>query len=54
MFNLMVSHVLPLLVNRPDRKHAHMTILNTGSIRFDIFKGPFTRNDQVRRAFLFD
>jgi hypothetical protein len=22
--------------------------LYTGSIRFDIFKGPFTRNDQVR------
>ena len=22
-------------------------VLNTGSIRFDIFKGPFTRNDQV-------
>lgn len=43
----MTSKVLPLLVDRPDLPYSHITILNTGSIRFDIFKGPFTRNDQV-------
>ena len=48
ILNLMTSKVLPLLIARPDRPHAVYTILNSGSIRFDVFKGPFTRNDQVR------
>lgn len=43
----MTDEVLPLLVIRPDRPHASVTILNTGSIRFDVFQGAFTRNDQV-------
>lgn len=43
----MTSKVLPLLVRRDDRPFQHLTVLNSGSIRFDIFKGEFTRNDQV-------
>lgn len=49
LLNLMVSEVLPTLIDRPDRPFDSITILNSGSIRFDVFKGPFTRNDQVRR-----
>ena len=45
VLNLMTSEVIPLLVTRPDRGAPHV-ILNTGSIRFDIFEGPFTRNTQ--------
>lgn len=51
IFNLLTSKVLPLLVDRPDRPYPHLTILNTGAIRFDILKGDFTRNDQVRPIF---
>lgn len=47
----MTSKVLPLLIDRPDRQNPAYTILNSGSIRFDIFKGPFTRNDQVGLTF---
>jgi hypothetical protein len=47
IFKLLTTRVLPLLVTRPDRPYPTLTILNTGSVRFDIFKGPFTRNDQV-------
>ncbi|KAK4701247.1 hypothetical protein P7C70_g4988, partial [Phenoliferia sp. Uapishka_3] len=46
ILNLMTSKVLPLLIKRPDRPNKAVTILNSGSIRFNIFKGPFTRNDQ--------
>ncbi|KAL8280258.1 hypothetical protein RQP46_007372 [Phenoliferia psychrophenolica] len=46
ILHLMTSKVLPLLVDRPDRPSPAYTILNSGSIRFDVFKGPFTRNDQ--------
>lgn len=48
LLNLLTSRVLPLLVNsaRPDRPWPSLTILNSGSVRFDIFKGDFTRNDQ--------
>lgn len=52
MFNLLTSHILPLLVQRPDRPYPSVTLLNTGSIRFDVFKGSFTRNDQVSAALL--
>ncbi|GAA6039301.1 hypothetical protein JCM8097_003252 [Rhodosporidiobolus ruineniae] len=46
IFHLLTSSVLPTLVNRPDRPHKPFTVLNSGSVRFDVFKGPFTRNDQ--------
>lgn len=46
IFSLLTANVLPNLLVRPDRPAKPMVILNTGSVRFDIFKGPFTRNDQ--------
>ncbi|GAA6007091.1 hypothetical protein JCM10207_001503 [Rhodosporidiobolus poonsookiae] len=46
IFHLVTTKVLPLLIQRDDRPHKPFTVLNTGSIRFDVFKGPFTRNDQ--------
>ena len=46
VLNLMTSEVLPKMVRRTGRDEPYV-VLNTGSIRFDIFKGPFTRNDQV-------
>jgi hypothetical protein len=48
VLNLMTSEVLPKMVRRTGRGYEPYVVLNTGSIRFDIFKGPFTRNDQVR------
>ncbi|KWU42710.1 hypothetical protein RHOSPDRAFT_20722, partial [Rhodotorula sp. JG-1b] len=45
VLNLMTSEVLPKMVRRQGRGEPYV-VLNTGSIRFDIFKGPFTRNDQ--------
>lgn len=50
VLNLMTREVLPKMVTRTDRPYEMLMLLNSGSIRFDIFKGPFTRNDQVRRA----
>lgn len=50
ILKLLTDKVLPLLVTRPDRPHPSLTVLNSGSIRFDIFKGPFTRNDQVSES----
>ena len=39
------DEVLPDIVVNPDRKTVpRMAILNTGTMRFDIFKGPFTRD----------
>ncbi|GAA5919884.1 hypothetical protein JCM5296_004607, partial [Sporobolomyces johnsonii] len=46
IFQLLTTKVLPLLIRRDDRPHKPFTVLNTGSVRFDIFKGAFTRNDQ--------
>ncbi|GAA5873619.1 hypothetical protein JCM3774_004993 [Rhodotorula dairenensis] len=46
VLHLMTSEVLPKMVKRSDRAREPYVVLNTGSIRFDIFKGPFTRNDQ--------
>ncbi|GAA5891579.1 hypothetical protein JCM6882_004515 [Rhodosporidiobolus microsporus] len=46
IFDLLTTRVLPLIVRRADRPPRPFTILNTGSIRFDVFKGPFTRSDQ--------
>ncbi|BGP50766.1 hypothetical protein JCM10450v2_006692 [Rhodotorula kratochvilovae] len=46
IFHLLTTSVLPRLITRDDRPAAPFTVLNTGSVRFDVFKGPFTRNDQ--------
>ncbi|GAA5938144.1 hypothetical protein JCM3775_005356 [Rhodotorula graminis] len=46
IFRLLTESVLPQLITRPDRPAAPYLVLNTGSIRFDLFKGPFTRGDQ--------
>lgn len=46
LLNLLTAEVLPTIVHRTDRAHKPYTILNTGSIRFDVFKGPFSRNTQ--------
>ncbi|GAA6010992.1 hypothetical protein JCM11491_005900 [Sporobolomyces phaffii] len=46
IFNLLTTQILPTLIRRDDRPYEPFTVLNTGSVRFDLFKGPFTRNDQ--------
>ncbi|GAA5820908.1 hypothetical protein JCM3770_004862 [Rhodotorula araucariae] len=46
IFHLLTTSVLPRLIRREDRPARPFTVLNTGSVRFDVFKGPFTRNDQ--------
>ncbi|GAA5953147.1 hypothetical protein JCM3765_007425 [Sporobolomyces pararoseus] len=46
IFNLLTTQILPTLIRREDRPLKPYTILNTGSVRFDLFEGPFTRNDQ--------
>ncbi|GAA5843361.1 hypothetical protein JCM9279_002078 [Rhodotorula babjevae] len=46
IFRLLTESVLPQLISRPDRPAPPYLVLNTGSIRFDLFKGPFTRGDQ--------
>ncbi|BGP26851.1 5'-Nucleotidase/apyrase family protein [Rhodotorula toruloides] len=46
IFHLLTTKVLPLLIRRPDRPHEPYTLLNTGSVRFDLLKGNFTRGDQ--------
>lgn len=46
VMHLMTREVLPAIIKRPDRPHPSYTVLNSGSIRYDILKGPFTRNDQ--------
>ncbi|GAA5903580.1 hypothetical protein JCM8208_003630 [Rhodotorula glutinis] len=46
IFRLLTESVLPQLITRPDRPAPPYLVLNTGSIRFDLFKGPFTRGDQ--------
>ncbi|GAA5931408.1 hypothetical protein JCM1841_001659, partial [Sporobolomyces salmonicolor] len=45
IFQLLTAKVLPLMIRREDRPHKPFTVLNTGSVRFDVFKGAFTRND---------
>ncbi len=45
IFSWLEKEVLPDVVQHPKRKDkARLAILNTGGIRFDIFKGPFTRD----------
>ncbi|GAA5864272.1 hypothetical protein JCM8547_001314 [Rhodosporidiobolus lusitaniae] len=46
VMNLLTEEVLPLLIRREDREVKPWTVLNTGSVRFDLFKGPFTKGDQ--------
>ncbi|GAA5876516.1 hypothetical protein JCM16303_003565 [Sporobolomyces ruberrimus] len=46
ILNLLTTEILPTLIRRDDRPLEPYTVLNTGSVRFDLFKGPFTRNDQ--------
>ncbi|GJN93528.1 hypothetical protein Rhopal_006585-T1 [Rhodotorula paludigena] len=46
ILHLLTTEVLPLLIRRDDRSSAPFTVLNSGSVRFDVFKGDFTRNDQ--------
>ncbi|OAA79054.1 Ser/Thr protein phosphatase family [Akanthomyces lecanii RCEF 1005] len=45
IFSWLETEVLPDVVQHPKRQDkARLAILNTGGIRFDIFKGPFTRD----------
>lgn len=45
IFTWLEKEVLPDVVTHPKRKNGpRLAILNTGGIRFDIFKGPFTRD----------
>lgn len=45
IFTWLENDVLPAAVTNPDRADKpHLTILNTGAIRFDIFKGAFTKD----------
>ncbi|GAA5934821.1 Smn1p [Sporobolomyces koalae] len=46
IFHLLTTEILPTLIRRSDRPHPPFSVLNTGSVRFDLFQGPFTRNDQ--------
>ncbi|KAL7813847.1 Metallo-dependent phosphatase-like protein [Trichoderma aethiopicum] len=46
IYSWLEEEVLPSVIINEDRKDkARLAILNTGGIRFDIFKGPFTRDD---------
>ncbi|GAA5973141.1 hypothetical protein JCM11641_006289 [Rhodosporidiobolus odoratus] len=45
IFHLLTQEILPKVIRRDDRKTPY-TVLNTGSVRFDLFKGDFTKNDQ--------
>lgn len=43
VFTLLDQHVLPDIIAKESRKDIpRLAIINTGAIRFDIFKGPFT------------
>ncbi|EFW99103.1 serine/threonine-protein phosphatase family [Grosmannia clavigera kw1407] len=45
VYTLLRDRVLPEAIVRPDRAHVPRLVLtNTGAIRFDIFKGAFTRD----------
>ncbi|CAE7147746.1 unnamed protein product [Rhizoctonia solani] len=49
LLNLVAEQVFPaaLAAANPERaKLPHTTIIDTGSQRFDLYSGPFTRNDQ--------
>jgi hypothetical protein len=45
IFTLLESEVLPSIIRNKDRLNVpHIGYLNTGGVRFDIFKGPFTKD----------
>lgn len=45
LFTLLETEVLPLLEGEGERnEHARFILANTGSIRFDLFKGPYTKD----------
>lgn len=49
LINFMTNKVLPTVIStsNPDRKGVpNLVIANTGSQRFDLYAGPFTKNDQ--------
>lgn len=46
IYSWLQNEVLPdIVVNETRRDKARLAILNTGGVRFDIFKGPFTRDN---------
>ena len=45
IFTLLQDHILPTKINDDSRKDVPRIVLsNTGAIRFDVFRGPFTRD----------
>lgn len=45
VFSLLRKHVLPEAIVRPDRADVpRLVLINTGAMRFDIFRGAFTRD----------
>ena len=49
LLNLLAEQVLPaaLAAANPERaKLPHISVIDTGNQRFDVYAGPFTRNDQ--------
>ena len=61
LLTLLAQHILPEVVRPANARHTHtptLVLLNSGSQRFDVFQGPFTKNDQYivspfRDAFLY-
>jgi hypothetical protein len=49
VLSLLVDEVLPtvLVINNTRASIPHLIIANSGAIRFDVFAGPFTKNDQL-------
>lgn len=49
LLNLMANQVLPtaLAMNNTRSNISNIIIINSGELRFDIYKGPFTKNDQL-------
>ncbi|KAI1315735.1 hypothetical protein EDD11_000385 [Mortierella claussenii] len=45
LLNLVATQVLPISVVDPARKNPSLVVINSGSQRFDLFKGPFTLDD---------
>ncbi len=45
IYTWLEKELLPAIATNPSRKHVpRLVLVNTGAIRFDIFKGPFTRD----------
>jgi hypothetical protein len=49
LLSLMATQVLPtaLAINNTRNNISNIIITNSGGLRFDIYKGPFTKNDQL-------